>query len=65
MTNKTCKNCENTYIISVFGYDINKPDGRRQYCPDCIKERNKLYYMKTKEKRREQYKEKKEKEIKI
>lgn len=52
---KICKGCKIEYDKNIFGKDIRKPDGLRLYCPNCIKERNKIYYQKTKDKRHEDY----------
>lgn len=38
---KICKRCGRNRKIGKFGKDSQKPDGKRIYCKDCIKEYNK------------------------
>lgn len=60
-TTKYCNKCKQEKPIESFGININKPDGRADYCKSCFCLLNKLSYEKNKDNRMKKIKEWQEK----
>jgi hypothetical protein len=47
---KLCGRCKDLKILESFGKNAKKTDGLQDWCRQCVREYNRIYYVKTPEK---------------